>query len=373
MKSSVKVGDILGIPVEIHYSWIVVFFLVTWSLGTDLHNRFPSQLLMANWIASVICAFSLLLSILVHELSHSYFAKKFGLPIKKITMYLFGGVAHMEREPETAKSELIIAIAGPAFSFIVALFSFNLFYFLLFFGANPLVIAIAEYLFVINLSLAIFNLLPGFPLDGGRILRAILWQFMNDLKGATKISTMLGKAFSLVFIFIGLFYIFKGMWLNGIWLLVIGIFLHEAADASFQQLMLKKALRGIPVRDIMETNVVTVPPDIFLNTLISDYFLKHKHLGFPVVENGFLKGIVTLSNVKEIPNDLWETTNVAKAMTAAREDLIIDPNKDAMEALLQVTKSGLGRILVVEHGKLLGLVVQRDLLHIFEIKSSLCT
>ncbi len=373
MKSSVKVGSLLGIPVEINYTWLVIFGLVTWTLAISYFPVYSPDFTQTQyWIAATTSSILLFVSLLLHEFSHSFIAQRNNIPIKKITLFIFGGVAQMEKEPDTSEVELKIAIAGPLCSLTISLIAFAMSGLLQYFKVNSLVLGVFKYIALMNATLVVFNSIPGFPLDGGRVLRASIWYFNKNLKSATRIATTCGKLFSFLFMTAGLLYLFFANYITGIWFLVIGLFLHEAAELSYQQLILKKALVGTPVRDVMIKDVITVPPDLKLDVLVNDYFFKHRHMGFPVVENGKLLGIVTLQCVKEIPNDQWPTTEVRKALIDVRQDLIVCPDNDALDALMQVTKTGLGRLLVVDNGQLLGIIVQRDLVKLFEIKTHLC-
>ncbi|MFA5103815.1 MAG: site-2 protease family protein [Candidatus Margulisiibacteriota bacterium] len=374
MKQSLQVARIFGIPIEINYSWIVIFILITWSLASGYYPLFlPSRQEYVYWLAAGISAILLFVSLLLHELSHSLVAIRNGIPIKKISLFIFGGVAQMEKEPDTSVIELKIAIAGPACSLFIALICLAAFVVLNRTNAHPMVTSMVFYIAIVNMSIVVFNSIPGFPLDGGRILRAMIWKFNNNLKTATRIATYLGRFFSYAIMLAGLFFLSQKEYLSGIWLLVLGLFLHEAAEMSYQQLILKKALVGVQVKEIMSEDVISVPPDLSLDKLVNDYFFKHRHMGFPVVDNGLLKGIVTLHSVKEFPRDQWSSTSVFQALTPVRQDLVVCPESDCLEALLQVTKSGLGRLLVVDHGRLVGIITQRGLVRFFEIKTHLCS
>lgn len=373
MKSAVKVGALLGIPVEVNYSWLLIFGLVIWTLAT-LHFPYHAPGLPQSyyWTASAIAAFLLFASLLLHELSHSYVARRNGLPIKKITLFLFGGVAQMEKEPDLPGVEFRMALAGPLCSLFIAAFAYLAMIILVFYGVSGLAVETLEYLYIMNLTIVIFNMIPGFPLDGGRVLRAVIWHFNGNLRSSTRIATMFGKLFSFLFMLLGLYFLFARQFVSGIWFIVIGLFLHEAAELCYQQLILKKALLGVPVKDVMVSDVVTVPPDTTVDTFIKDFIYKHKHMGFPVAENGKLLGLIALQNVTGVPDDKKASTRIRDLMTEAKQDLLICPEHDALEALLKVTRSGLGKLLVVEGGRLLGLISQRDLVKLFEIKTHLC-
>lgn len=373
MKLSTNIGSIIGIPIEVNHSWVLIFGLVTWTLAAVYFPAVVPDLSgFEYFIAAVISSILLFVSILLHELSHCFIAQKNSISIKKITLFIFGGVAQMDREPESPKVEFEIAIVGPASSLIISVAALILAWLFSSAGANPMFNASLKYLAVVNLSIALFNLLPGFPLDGGRIFRAVIWHFNNNLRAATRAATVMGKSFSYVFMAAGLFYLFMMQLITGIWLLIIGLFIYEAADIGYQQVILKKALVGIPVKDVMTKDVTTVSSEITIDRLVNDYFYKHRHMGFPVADNGKLKGMVLLKDVKSIPQENWDKTKAEAILSPIREDLLIGPDCDCLDALFQVTKSGLGRLLVVENGILLGIIGQRDLVKLFEIKTHLC-
>ena len=373
MKSSVKVGSLLGIPIEINYTWLLIFALITWTLASSYfpyyHPDVPSSHV---WIASVSSTLLLFFSILLHELAHSFIALRNRLKIKKITLFIFGGVAQMENDPDTPIVEFKMAIAGPLCSIMLSVLFFTAARLTEINHVTAIITSVLNYVSLINLSIAIFNMIPGFPLDGGRLFRSTLWHFDHDLKLSTKVASNIGKFFSYAFILIGLVYLIFSQLISGVWFMVIGFFLHEAAELSYQQLVLKKTMVGTPVSDVMVKDIITVMPDIKLDKLVEEYFLKFRHLGFPVVEKGYLKGIVTLQNVNKVPRDKWPESTVSNVMTEVRDDLLCCPEDDTLEALVRVTKSGLAKLLIVKNGKLLGMISQHDLVKLFELKENLC-
>lgn len=374
MKQSLQVARVFGIPIEINYSWLVVFLLITWSLAAGYYPLFlPLRQEYIYWLAAVVSSMLLFSSLLLHELSHSLVAIRNGIPIRKISLFIFGGVAQMEKEPETSGVELRMALAGPACSLAIAIVCFAIFMLMPPAGVGQIAASILFYTGLVNLAIVIFNLIPGFPLDGGRVFRAMIWNFTGDLRSATRVATYFGKGFSYLIMAAGIFFLYNQQFLNGVWLLVLGLFLHEAAEMSYQQLILKKALVGVRVQEVMSDDVVSVPPDLTLDRLVNEYFFKFRHMGFPVVADGMLKGIVTLHDIKEFPQEEWSSIAVSKAMTPVRQDLMVCPDTDCLEALLQVTRSGLGRLLVVDKGRLVGIITQRGLVKLFEIKTNLCS
>lgn len=373
MKSSINIGKLLGISIEINYSWLIIFGLITWTLAINYFPAYNPYLPQIHyWIAATISSLLLFTSLLAHELSHSIVANRNNMPIKKITLFIFGGVAQLTKEPDTPQAEFKVAIAGPLCSLAIVIISILLIRISSLLQINNFFVsAILNYVALINTTLLIFNIIPGFPLDGGRILRAAIWQFTNNLRAATRIATSIGKAFAFLLMLLGFAYLFQMQFINGVWFLIIGLFLHEAADMSFQQLVLKNALVGIKVKEIMDKNVIYLTNALTLEEAVNNYFLKHRYLGFPVVENGNLKGIINIQSIKSIPKELWNKTLVKEVMIKAREDLLIHPNDDVLDALLQLTKSGLGKLLVIQRGKLLGIIGQRDILNLLEIRTHL--
>ncbi len=320
---------------------------------------------------AVIAAILLFASLLAHELSHSVVAKRNQLSIRGITLFIFGGVAHMEEEPPTPAVEFKMAAAGPLMSFFLSLLFFGLtqaFYKL---GFPRTVLSITNYLFILNLFVGIFNLTPGFPLDGGRILRAALWQYYKDVRKATAIASGFGKAFAFFLMALGFISLFTGSIISGVWFIFIGLFLQEAADMSYRQVIMKKILSGFRVENIMTKNLVTVPAGILLNQLVDEYFFKHRYTSFPVIEDDTLLGLITLHDVKEIPRERWAETSAKEAMMALGSELVIDKKADIMEALSKMAATGFGRLLVIEDSKLIGIVSQRDITRLFEFKKEI--
>ena len=371
MKKSFRLGKIIGIPIEINYTWFIIFGLITWTLATGYFPYIlPRYSVITYWIMAVIAAILLFVSLLLHELSHSFVAIKSKLPIKGITLFIFGGVAHMEKEPSDPKTEFRMAIAGPLCSFALAAIFWIITNLLSNLNIAPPVVAITKYLFILNGIVAVFNLIPGFPLDGGRILRAGLWSYLKDIKRATRIARNFGKVFAYLLMFIGLFEIFRfGALISGFWLIFIGFFLLEAAEMSYQQVVMKTTLTGIHVKDIMSKNVITVAADITLHDLVEQYFFKFRFHSFPVISDDTLLGLVTLHDVKEIPREKWVTEKAKEAMIPVEESLIISQGAEVTEALSKMAKSGIGRLLVIEDSKLIGILSQRDIMSLFEFKN----
>ena len=373
MNRSLHIITIFGIPIEINYSWFIIFFLVAWTLA---QNYFPHVLPNASiyvyWIMGIMAAILFFMSLLAHELSHSIVAIKNKLPISGITLFIFGGVAHLSKEPQTPGTEFKMAAAGPLCSFSLSFLFFvltQIFYNLRF----PMsVVVTTDYLSFINLAVGMFNLVPGFPLDGGRIFRAALWSIFGDIKKATQIASAFGKAFAYFLMGIGFLYLIYGAVLSGIWFIFIGFFLREAASASYQQVAFKKYLSGVKVRDIMTKNVVTVSEDLSLLSLVDDYFFRYRFTSFPVVtDEGEIKGMITIHAAKDVPRELWPSTKVSGAMIPLKNDLVVNPSTDLLDALSQMAGNGIGRLIATKDGKLAGIISQRDVIRLFEVREDL--
>jgi Zn-dependent protease/CBS domain-containing protein len=318
-----------------------------------------------------LAAVFLFLSVLFHELTHSYIAKKEEIEVKEITLFIFGGVSQLTKEPEDPGKELRIAIGGPISSFILA-FIFWILSKVTAQAPNLLLFTgLLGYLAFINLSLAIFNLIPGFPLDGGRVLRAIYWRKTGSLKKATRIASDTGKLVGVGIILLGLFWILTGNLIGGFWFVIIGIFLRSAAEGGYQQVVMKGALEGVKVKELMSRGVISVPSSLRVNRLVEDFFLTHKHVTYPVTESERIVGIITLKQVKEVPRDEWMEKTVREVMIPLREEIMLDPDGEAVDALQKMIRTGEGRLPVVKDGKAVGMITRRDILNLLEIKTDL--
>jgi Zn-dependent protease len=372
MARSFKLTTIANIPVEINYSWFIILCLVIFTLARGYFPYTDPELgQITHWFMAVISAVLLFASLLAHELSHSIVAKKNSLPISGITLFIFGGVAHMEKEPSSPEVEFKMAIAGPAMSFFLALLFFALTQVLYNLGIPRPVLSITNYIFIVNMVVGVFNLIPGFPLDGGRILRAALWKFYDDIKRATAIASGFGRGFAFFLMAVGLLNLFVGSIISGIWFIFIGFFLQEAADVSYRQVVMNKLLSGIKVENFMTNKIVTVPANLSLDKLFDKYFLKFRHAAFPIVEDDTVLGLVTFHDLKEIPREKWHAATAREIMLPLGKDLTISRKNDALDALAKMAKTGLGRLLVIENSKLIGIISQRDITRLFEFKSEI--
>jgi Zn-dependent protease len=367
-----KLFKLLGFEVRIDASWIVIAVLVTWSLAKMAFPVwYPALAPATYWIMGAVGALGLFVSIVAHEFCHSLVARKFGMQMKGITLFIFGGVAEMGDEPPTARAEFMMAIAGPVSSLAIGGCCYLIYQLGLQSHWPTPVNAVTYYLFYINFILAAFNLLPAFPLDGGRVLRAILWGAKGNLRWATRVSSSIGAAFGLGLIFLGVLRFISHDIVGGVWMFLIGMFLRNAAQTSYQQLLVRKALEGEPVRRFMNAHPVTVPDSLTVAQLVDDYIYKYHYKMFPVMAGEKLAGCITTRQVKEIPREAWDRETIREAASPCSPENTISPGTDAIKALAMMNQSGVSRLLVVENGRLVGVVTLKDLLDFFSLKVEL--
>jgi Zn-dependent protease/CBS domain-containing protein len=367
-----KLFKLLGFEVRIDASWLVIAVLVTWSLAAGLFPYlYPGLSRETYWIMGVVGALGLFASIVAHEFCHSIVARRYGMPMKGITLFIFGGVAEMGDEPPTAKAEFMMAIVGPLSSLAIA----GVFYLIYLIGASggwrTPVIGVIYYIAYINGILAAFNLLPAFPLDGGRVLRSILWGAKDNLRWATRVSSSIGGAFGIGLMFLGVLQFIGGNIIGGVWMFLIGMFLRNAAQMSYQQLLVRKSLEGEAVSRFMNPNPVTVPDSLTIARLVEDFIYKYHYKMFPVMAGDKLAGLITTREVKEIPQEAWDRETIRDSVVACSPENCIPPATDAVKALAMMTQSGVTRLLVVDNGRLVGLVTLKDLLDFFSLKVEL--
>src|SRR3989339_488779 len=272
----ITIFKILGFEIRIDASWIFIAILVTWSLAIGFFpTRYGNLSTATYWWMGIFGALGLFSSVVFHELFHSLVARRFGLPIRGITLFIFGGVSEIEEEPRSAKAEFFVAIIGPLSSIFLGALFFGFSYLQRNHGWSASVFGVFAYISWINFILAAFNMVPAFPLDGGRVLRSALWQWKNNLIWATHISSWIGSTFGLLLIFLGIFAIFMGSFVNGIWYFLIGVFLRSASQMSYQQQLLRKILEGETVMHFMTPNPVSVPPSVLLSEFVNDYVYKY--------------------------------------------------------------------------------------------------
>ncbi len=363
---------LFGFKVQIDVTWLILAVLVTWTLARGLFPAwFPDFTEATYWWMAVAGALGLFGSIIFHEFCHSIIARRFGMQMKGITLFIFGGVAEMQQEPPSSKAELLMAIAGPISSGLIAATCFGLHTLGNTLQWHEPVNGVLHYLMTLNLLLAAFNLIPAFPLDGGRVLRSIIWAAKGNLRSATRISSKLGSAFGLFLIFLGVAFFVSGMIIQGIWFALIGLFIRGASQTSYKQLLIRNALAGEPIAKFMRDDPVTVPPDLTISDLVNDYFYTHHYKMFPVSENGALKGYITTKEVKQIPRDQWSQHTVREVASPCSEKNTVNPHTDATKALGTMNRTGNSRLMVVQGDELVGVVTLKDLLRFLALKVDL--
>jgi Zn-dependent protease len=343
-----------------------------WSLSFGAFPQYFKGLSSTTYLwMGIFGALGLFFSIVLHELFHSLVARRYGLSISGITLFMFGGVAEMTEEPNNPKTEFYMALAGPLTSIVLGLIFYGIFLLLSSLKVSMGVAGIFGYLGVINWVLAGFNLIPAFPLDGGRILRSILWWRKKDLRWATRIASGMGEIFGFVLIFLGVFNIFRGSFVDGIWLFFIGMFLQNASQVSIQRLMIFKALEGETVRRFMKSNPVTIPENMTIKEIVENYIYRYQYKMYPVVRDGKLVGYLTTRDIKEVPKEKWSIQTAGEISKPYSLDNTIHPDTDATQALSLMNRTGNSRLMVVENDQLIGVITLKDLLQFFSLKMEL--
>jgi len=363
---------VFGFEIKIDISWLLLAALLTWILARGLFPEYYKNLSPeAYWWMGAAGAAGLFSSIIIHELSHSLMARHYGLSIKGITLFIFGGVAQMENEPPHPRAEFMIAIVGPLASCILGIFFFLLYNFGEKSGWPLAVNGVLDYLSWSNIILAVFNLIPAFPLDGGRILRSALWKWKKDLRWSTDVSAQMGSGFGLLLIIMGIIYIVRGNFVNGLWWFLIGLFVRSAAQISYKKLLVHSLFDTKKVKDLMVKNPVTVPRSISLEEFISDYVYKHHFQAYPVLSFGRLTGCIFVKQIASIPREEWSRNTVGAVALPCNEETTIGPEEDANKALEIMNRTGNSRLLVVNGDLLEGIISLKDMLALLSLKMEL--
>jgi Zn-dependent protease/CBS domain-containing protein len=367
---NLRIGRIAGIDIAIHWSWLAIFLLLTWWLAAGLYDElYPEWSEGERWGAAVASSLLFFAAVLLHELAHSLVAIRRGIPVRSITLFIFGGVSAISEEPKNPRDEFVIAVVGPLTSLTLAgacaLIAFGLR-----FGDSPPA-AVVTYLALVNGLVGVFNLLPGFPLDGGRLLRAGLWFRLGDFVKATQWASLAGSGVAFILMGLGVVSIFTGNFLGGIWLIVIGWFLRSAAEASYRQVAMSEALQGVPVRAAVNRDIRPVPPDISPSDLVRDYVTAHTQRAFPVMEGDELLGIVTLSDLQKAARHEWEHTRVADIMTPRDALLTISTDDPMSEAIKLMSARDIHQLPVMEGGRFIGFITRGDVLRVMGVRAEL--
>lgn len=381
-----RLGKIFGIRVGVDWSLFIAVWLVTVSLASGTFPAWhPEWSVGLRWVVAVSAALLFFGSVLLHELSHVLVGRAFGMEARSITLFIFGGLANIEREPETPRAEFLMALVGP----LVSIGLGTLFVLVgaalaggptgdpaaVMRGLGP-VATLLFWLGPVNIIIGLFNLLPGFPLDGGRVLRAILWRISGDLERSTRWATGMGQAIGLMLVFAGIAMSFgvrlpffgTGL-VSGLWLAFIGWFLSSAAAASYQQLLLTTLLEGVPVRRIMRRDVAVVSPELPLARFVDEFLMRSDQRGFPVVLGGQLVGLVCLEDVRKVARDSWDSVLVGDVMTPAAVLEVVGPDDEVTEAMRALGRRDVDQLPVVRDGQLLGVLRRRDILRWLELQA----
>ncbi|MHB1168575.1 MAG: site-2 protease family protein [Longimicrobiales bacterium] len=359
--ASIRLGRIAGFRFGVDYSWFIIFFLILWSFTAGV---FPAQapgLGAAGYLVMGLAGTLLFfVSLVLHELAHAVIARRRGIEVESITLFLLGGVARTRAEPMTPGDEFRIAAVGPLMSLLIATALLGLAILGRSIGWHVSIVVVLEYIALLNFVLAAFNLLPGFPLDGGRVLRAAVWHFTGDATKATRVAAGSGRLMAWVLFALGAFEIFGGAVLGGVWLILIGWFIRNAADAGYQQHMLRSTLGSVLARNTMTPAPRTIGPDLTLERLVGEYFMHTRYLSFPVVQDDRPLGIITLNQVKAVPRDDWPQRTVADTMTKLDEGIVVSGADSLLTVMERLQASPVRRLLVVENGVLIGFITAHD-------------
>ena len=364
----VQIARVIGIPIYLHFSWLIIFGLIAWTLST---GYFPAQSpdlpASSYWAKGLLASLLFFVSILLHELGHAFVARRQGLRTLSITLFVFGGVAQLEKDPKDGRAEFWMAAAGPVASLALA----GLFYTL----ANlPLVgasaAAVARYLALINLMLALFNLVPAFPMDGGRLLRGALWGPLGKAR-ATRIASGAGTLFAFLLISAGVFSLLRGDSLGGLWYILIGWFIKDASLSSYHRVRLDEALRGVTVRDAMVQAVATIPGSGSVAEAAREYFMRTGFGSYPVTRGEAVVGLLCLKDVLRLSAEEREATSVQGAMRPLTDALVTDPDVPLPEAIARMAQAGTARLLVMHGERLAGLLTMNGVIRRLKVREEL--
>ena len=365
----IKLFTLFGFQVWVDVSWLLLGALIAWTLAVGVFPEAIPQLSQATyWWMAIAVTIGLLLSIVLHETAHSLIARLYGIEIRGITLFIFGGVAEMPDEPRSPRGEFLMALAGPSISLVLAGLLFTLYS-----AANSLpglqaVAGVLWYLGLLNATLGLFNLVPAFPLDGGRMLRAVLWGWRGDFGWATRIAASTGNAFGILLIILGVLEILRGDFIGGMWQFLIGTFLRGAAGASYQQSVAQRMLAGVSVAQVMTANPIAVPPNLSISNFIEDYVYRYHHREFPVSRDGVLVGFIGTKQAASLDRSRWRDTPVAEVQAPCTASDTIAPDAPALGALAQMHRVGRNHLFVLRDGRLVGVISLRDLMDLLSVK-----
>ncbi len=367
-----KIGKVFGITIEIHFTWLIIFGLILSVVTQEIQRSTPDASAANLWITAIITTVLFFVCLLLHELAHSVVANRLGAGVSRITLFVFGGVSPLKKEPDSPASEFNVALVGPLASVALAGIFYALHFALASLNVSQVWVTAADWVWRINLALAVFNMLPGFPLDGGRVLRSILWRAWNNLDRATRAASRFGQAFGYILVGLGFLVVISGDWF-GLWSVALGWLLASAAAGSYQRLQLQEALGDVYVHDLMSSPVQTIPAETPLTRAAHDYFLVARFTAFGVERGGEIVGLVRMEELQAVPREQWDTTTVGEVMDELdRETMTINSDDLAVEAMMQMAEHDLGRLLVTDRsGNILGIISSTDVRRLVRVKSGL--
>jgi Zn-dependent protease/predicted transcriptional regulator len=389
LRSGFRIGRVFGIDIRIDWSWLFIFALIAWNMSAVFGQSHPTWAPLQVWGTAVIAAILFFASVVGHELAHSVVAKARGIPVRNITLFLFGGVSNIQRDPDSPRAEFWMAIVGPLTSLILG----GLLLLLAGVSAGPVstltdptrvlaglgpLTVLLLWLGSVNITLGIFNLVPGFPLDGGRVLRSILWAAFRDLRRATRWASGVGQVIAWAMILAGIGMVFgvqipyfgTGL-VSGVWLAFIGWFLNSASAGSYQQVVIHDILRGVPVERVMRANPPTVEPGISVTSLVHDHVMDTDDYGFPVLDGNRLVGIVTLEDVRKVGRTNWDTVTVREIMTPADQLVTTTPDEDLADAMDKLTQRDVRQLPVLRGTEPAGLLRRQDIMKRLQLHAEL--
>ena len=388
MKSGLRLGKIFGININIDWSWLLIFALVSWSLASSFSLAHPGWTIFMQWGLALSAALLFFASILAHELAHSVMARAMGVPVRNITLFLFGGISNIQKEPKSPSAELAITIVGPLTSFILGGIFLAL-------GVGTVAInnvalmdtisalsqigpigTIFVWLGSVNILIALFNLIPGFPLDGGRIVRSALWAATDDLKKSTRWASWMGQAVAWILILFGISMMF-GIhipilgtgFLNGMWIVFIGWFLQNAAVQSYHKIVVQDILEDVPVKQMMYTDVPIVKAGQSVQTLIDNYIMQTDNRAFIVFEGDRMVGLVTIDDIRKVDAKARELTVIKSIMTPSKKMIVIAPEEEASDAFQRLQSEDIRQLPVVYGNKIVGLLRRKDIVRWLQLQS----
>ncbi|HEY0704042.1 MAG TPA: site-2 protease family protein [Candidatus Acidoferrales bacterium] len=365
--SGFRLGRVFGIPIYVHPSWLIIFLLITTTLGRQFATDHPTWSPPQNWALGIITSILFFASVIFHELSHSVVAKLYKISVESITLFIFGGLARIVRDPSSAVQEFNIAIAGPLSSMFLA----GCFWLVARAVPNhPLIFAACTWLWEINLMLALFNLVPGFPLDGGRILRGIAWGITGNFDKATKIASGAGRFFAYLLIFAGIWQAFNGNWVGGVWTAFIGWFLLSAARDSYTQVALRNNLTGVRAADIMTADVPTVERNISIDDYVHEVMRTGRRFHI-VTGAGRPVGLVTLHSARNVPREEWANNSIQTAMIPVEQIHAASPEEPALGVLQRMQSEDINQMPVISEGRIVGMIARDTILRLLQTRLQL--